>query len=349
MTGDAHESSWIDDEMTSVKGAGAGRPRHDFVYCILSHGKLDQMLRLVRTIRMGSPESAILIHHDVKAAPPAEYLLKQVGASLVAPRVSATWGDFSLVEAMRNCIHYARAHIDFDWFVMLSGQDYPLRPIVESENDLRRATHDAFVRASPVMAGPYAFRYLLRYWKLPRFPYAHRVPHPLTRVLQTSRELVNRKCKWIHIQPGHNGAPSRVGVGIFGNPFSSTFVCHKGSQWLTLSKRAVDYVCQFEMDRPDVMAHYRRTLIPDESYFQTILCNAGELRICDDHRRFILWDDAKLAHPITLSMKQFDAMIQSGKDFGRKFDMATDAEVLDALDRVVLASRRPELSLENKR
>lgn len=328
------------DAMTSPNAAG--RPRHAFVYCILSHGKLDQMLRLVHTIRRGSPQSAILIHHDAKSPPPPESLLEQLGARLVVPRISATWGDFTLVEAMQNCIHHARAHIDFDWFVMLSGQDYPLRPLEESEDGLRHAPYDAFVRASPVTAGPYAFRYYLRYWKLPKFRYTHRVPKALTRILETSRNIVNRKCQRIRIQPGQNGAPPRIGVWIFGHPFTSEFVCHKGSQWLTLSSRAVDYLCQFENDRPDITAHFRRTLIPDESYFQTILCNASALRTCDDHRRFILWDDAKLAHPVTLSMKHFHAMVQSGKDFGRKFDMTVDAQVLDALDSVILANRHSE-------
>jgi hypothetical protein len=328
--------------MSCSCAAEASLPRHEFVYCILSHGKLDQALRLMRTIRMGSPESAILIHHDAKSPPPDDSVLRELGAVSVKPRVSATWGDFSLVEAMRSGIHYAREHIDFDWLVMLSGQDYPLRPIEKSEEDLRRSPHDAFVRASPVMSGPYAFRYYLTYWKLPRFSYTHRVPKPLYRILEISRDLVNRKCRRIRIQPGQNGAPARLGIGIFGHPFSCGFVCHKGSQWLTLSRRATDYLCRFEIDRPDVMDHYRQTLIPDESYFQTILCNASELRICDDHRRFILWDDVKLAHPVTLSMKHFHAMVQSGKDFGRKFDMTVDAQVLDALDSVVLASRHSE-------
>ena len=321
-----------------------GLPRHEFVYCILSHGKSDQTLRLIRTIRASSPESAILLHHDAKSPPPAESLLEQSGARLVTPRVAATWGDFSLVEAMRSCIHYALAHIDFDWFVMLSGQDYPLRPIAQSEDDLRQCQYDAFVRASPVTAGPYAFRYYMSYWKLPRFRYMHRVPHPLTRILEASRDFVNRKCKWVRIQPGQNGAPPRVGIGIFGHPFSAGFVCYKGSQWMTLSRQAVDYICRFEVDQPNVMEHYRRTLIPDESYFQTILCNAGELRICDDHRRLILWDDVKLAHPITLSMKHFHTLVESGKDFGRKFDMVVDAEILDALDSVVLANRNPQFA-----
>lgn len=298
----------------------------------------------MRTIRMGSPESAILIHHDAKSPPPPEAMLQELGAALVTPRVSAAWGDFSLVEAMRYGINYAREHIDFDWFVMLSGQDYPLRPLDVSEEELRRSSYDAFVRASPVDDGPYAHRYYLRYWKFPSFPYTHRLPRLLIRLLQKSRQLLNQKCHWIRIQPGSKGAPSRVGVGLIGHPFSSTFVCHKGSQWVTLSRRAIDYLCRFEVDRPEVLNHYRRTFIPDESYFQTILCNASELRVCDDHRRFILWDDAKLAHPITLSMTHFDSMVHSGKDFGRKFEMAIDSEILDALDKVVLTTRHPRFA-----
>lgn len=125
------------------------------------------------------------------------------------------------------------------------------------------------------------------------------------------------------------------------HPFSDDFVCFKGSDWFILSHRAVGYLVAFGQKRPKVLEYYRRTFLSCESYHQTVLCNAKELKICNDNRRFILWPPAS-PHPETLTLKYLDAMVQSGKDFGRKFDTKADSAVLDALDLRVLGSRLKE-------
>jgi hypothetical protein len=314
--------------------------RHEFAYLILSHGKSDQAVRLMEAIRIGSPRSAILLHHDARSPAPDEKTLQRIGVQLVTPRISPSWGDFSLVDSMLNSISFTLENNDFDWLVVLSGQDYPLRPFTKLESELRNSSFDAFVKATPVSKGPYGFRYYMRYWALPKTRYAYRLPKSIHKTLSWAQEKLNQSNTWLRIQPSPRNSPTRLGVKVFVHPFSSTFVCYKGSQWLTLSKRAATYLVQFGQERPDILSHYRRTLIPDESYFQTVLCNAEDLHVCDDHRRFILWDDTKLAHPVTLTMQHFDAMISSGKDFGRKFDMDVDAEVLDRLDEVVIGPQQ---------
>jgi len=56
-----------------------GLPRHEFVYLILSHNKLEQLLRLIKAIRFGSPNSAILLHHDAKGTLPDLATLNEIG------------------------------------------------------------------------------------------------------------------------------------------------------------------------------------------------------------------------------------------------------------------------------
>lgn len=317
------------------------RSRNEFVYLILSHGNTQQVCRLLKTIRLGSPRSAIFLHHDAKSPLPDERQLKETGCLLVFPRISVTWGDFSLVEAVLGSIEYVLERVDFSWLVVLSGQDYPLRSLSLQEDDLRGSKYDAFVRSAPISKGSYAFRYYLQYWPLPRIPFEHRLPWHARRLLQCIQDSLNNMTPLLRIQSGPRGTRARLGHGLFKKPFSDDFVCQKGSQWFTLSRRAADYLIHFGHEHPAVLNYYRRTLIPDESYFQTVLCNAKNLKICGDHRRFILWDETRLAHPITLTSEHLELMLSSGKDFGRKFDCNVDAGVLDALDRVVLAPQNP--------
>jgi len=308
--------------------------RHEFVYLILSHDKLDQLLRLIKTIRSGSPNSAILLHHDAKSALPDMAKLNEIGGVyLVEPRISVQWGDVSQLDVLLGCITYALKILDFSWLSVISGQDYPLRPLTVTEAELRDTSYDAFVKAAPVADGPYRTRYFLRYRPLPRFRYAYRLPRQMLSALVWVRRQFNQRQSLFKIEGGTRGLPTLLGTFTLRHPFTDYFVCYKGSDWFTLSHSAAEALVEFGLQQPGVLKHYRQTFIPSESYFQTVLWNNKDLKICDDNRRFIVWQDTRIAHPKTLTIDDLNAMTRSGKDFGRKFDMAVDSAVLNELDR----------------
>jgi Core-2/I-Branching enzyme len=126
-----------------------------------------------------------------------------------------------------------------------------------------------------------------------------------------------------------------LGVRACRSPFSPSFICQRGADWFTLSRRAVLAVEDFQRHRPDVLAYYRRTLIPTESYVQTILTNHPALHLSRDYRRFTLWDQPHMTGPRVLRFSDLDAVTQSGADFARKFDESVDRVVLDEIDRRV--------------
>lgn len=308
--------------------------RREFVYLILAHHQPRQLIRLIGTLRTGSPDAAIVLHHDAKSPLPDSRTLKELNVHLVEHRITVGWADASQVDALLESLREVLGKFVFSWLTVLSGQDYPLRPLSLIEDDLRHSSCHAFVKAAP--AGPYRSRYYLRYRTLPRFAYAHRVPASLRRAFNWGRRQLNLTQRWVRIEGGPRNSPLRLGLFSRNHPFDETFVCYKGSDWFVLSHEAAAYLLDFGQKNPKVLEHYRHTFIPSESYYQTVLYNAKNLRICNDHRRFILWDDNRLAHPVTLTMEHFDALTESGKDFGRKFDMDVDASVLDALDRIVI-------------
>lgn len=297
---------------------------------VLAHAGHAQLLRLLRTLRQGSPAAAIVLHYDAKGEPPAQSSLHDLGVLMVAPRIRVRWGDASQVDAMLAALEFTTNHIDFEWLTFISGQDYPLRPVGLIEAELRGSDYDAYVRAGP--AGVYANRYEFRYWNLPRFRHAYLMPEVVRSSVAGLRRRLNAAQRLFQIEGRVRDAPARLGLRAASAPFGRDFVCCKGSQWMTLNRRAAQRVLQFHRERPEVLRYYRRTLVPDESYLQTVICNDPELRVKDDHRRFIVWDDHRLAHPATLTMHHLPAMLASGKDFARKFDPSVDAEVLDALD-----------------
>jgi hypothetical protein len=114
-------------------------------------------------------------------------------------------------------------------------------------------------------------------------------------------------------------------------PFTDAMPCRRGQDWLTLSRRAAEALHRAAVERPDRLAHYRRTVLPTESFPHTVLWAEPGMRFSGDSRRLVRFAPGS-ANPATLTTGDFDAIVASGTDFARKFDATVDAEVLDRLD-----------------
>lgn len=263
-------------------------------YLVFSHQYPDQVRRLLRTLRAGSPDARLLSHHQGP--------LDVAGVETV-PSGPVSWGGASQLAMLLRGMHHALRG-EFDWLVLLSGQDYPLRPLSLIEADLAASGFDAFIETAPVEPqDEFALRYLYRYRRVR--PLLARVARPLLPV----RVL-----------------PSGVYVGRRAKP---PLPVRRGSDWLTLSRRAAQAVVGADAR---VVDHFRRTILPTEALPHSVL-HASSLRLSGDTRRYTRWD-AGAAHPHLLGVEDLDAMLASGMDFARKF--APGAPVLDELDRVVL-------------
>ena len=128
-------------------------------YLVMSY--LGPVERLVATLRAGSPDAVIAVHHD-----PRVRSLGEVDAIRIEPRPIA-WGHGSQLLAVLHGLRVLRDRAD--WFVLLSGQDYPVRSLAEIEAGLHGA--DAFIQLAPVAplswrrgrADEFARRYRMRW------------------------------------------------------------------------------------------------------------------------------------------------------------------------------------------
>lgn len=260
--------------------------RSGTTYLIASHTAPDQVLRLASTLRRGSPGASLVLHHDDRRCGIDRAALRRLGVRLVEPPFAANWGEVSLLGMVLRCLRWCLDHTEFDWLTLLSGQDYPLRPVAQIEQSLGDSQVDAFIEAwpcaRPALREPvdeFAGRYFFR-WRPTRsstlWSLARAAPDK-GRVVRTRR------------------LPSGTWIGIRAarSPFGPELACHRGSDWFTLSRAAVAAVGAFVSKRPEVLRYYRRTLHPTESFIQTILANDASFRLSGDHRRFTLWGAPK--------------------------------------------------------
>jgi hypothetical protein len=297
-------------------------------YLVTSYALPGQLLRLVALLRGESPDAAVAVHHDARSPPLDRAALAQLDVHVVDP-VAVEWGTFSQLAAVLRGIRLLLERSDFAWLVLLSGQDYPIRPLAQIEQDLFGADHDGHLERRAVAPPPlfgehdeFQRRYFYRYRRLPA-PLGRGVP---LAALRRARPLVQLRT-----------LPSGplIGRRVLRSPFVGGLRCHHGADWFTLSRRCAERVDEVARRDRRLVRHYRGTVIPTESFVHTILHSDPELRLSGDTHRFTRWDDAAAPRPRVLRIADLPAILASGLDFARKFDVTDDAEVLDELDRRV--------------
>jgi hypothetical protein len=283
-----------------------------------THPELVQ--RLVARLRGG----VIAVHHDDRRCG-----LGEVDALRVPP-VPIEWGHGSQLAAVLRALRWVRERADFDWLVLLSGQDYPVRPVATIEAELAAAPLDAFIRHAPVAAlrlrpsGAAGARRRLapsRGVAVDEFTrrYAYR--------WRPARLVTPAGLARLHPFVQVRTLPSGTYVGLPARPPLPVF---HGSDWFSLSRRAVDTV----LAAPEaVVDHFLHTIIPTEAFVHTVLANSS-LRLADDHRRYAVFDPPRSPSPRVFGLEDVDEVVGSGADFARKF---ADVRVLDAIDRRVHA------------
>jgi hypothetical protein len=294
-------------------------------YVVLAHKLPCQLGRLLR--RLDHPDDLALVHVDAKKdiepfRSELEPLLRSGRVRLLERRVSCHWGGPGhLTATLGGAQEALRSGHDFSHLVLLTGQDYPLRPTERIREFFEESRGKSFISWSlgegrevpdSERAGNERWhwhgrldRLVKRHYKLPRRKRPLSVP--------------NRLMPWV---------PTRE--------LPEGLVPAQGLAYWSLSPEAVAYCLDYARRRPDVGRFLRRSLASDENYFQMVLLSSQLApTLVNEDLRYLEWDGW---HPRTLTAHDLDPMLESRKLFARKFDPSVDGEVLDALDMRVVES-----------
>jgi hypothetical protein len=227
----------------------------------------------------------------------------------------------------------AETGVEFDWLVYLSGQDYPLVPLPQSEAFLAGSDCDGFLRFWPAFAARNPWG--RRKQGVIRYGYRYRDLSPwLGRLLRPFRFL-NRVQRTLHL---HYTYGPRLGVRARRTPFDGGRVCYAGYQWTTLRRPCVEFLRQARHRERALFDHYEHTICPDESVVQTLLVNHGEFRLRDEDLRFFDFRDSRDGSPRTVGIGDYDELVASGRHFGRKFDLEREPGIFDRFDERIFAT-----------
>src|SRR5262249_49081366 len=159
-------------------------------------------------------EPPIVCHHDFsKSALPLSSFPENV--SFVRPHLETRHAGFSVVEAtVRALRQMYLSPVSPDWFILLSGADYPIKPAATIISDLRTSSYDAHIRFEPITATSFEHDWQELFFdryctKSLTFPSLTKRLRPTKRTIRLKHPLLT----WPFL------------------PFSKNLRCFGGSQW----------------------------------------------------------------------------------------------------------------------
>jgi hypothetical protein len=316
-------------------------------YVILCHSNAGQVLRLARTIRALSPRARVLIRHDQPPGFIDPSAAEECSADLLVSRIHCRWGHWSLVEASLEAFESACNSHDPEWLVLISGQDYPIKPLEPWERTLLSGGYDAVMSGEPLVDRPFGvrpgddrqrlkMRYTHRWYRLPRLNLISRLPSAVTRPIRSAwfRFVYPVQAVFVlHQLPRDEGWA--LGIRRRTVPWSTDAPVYKGSQWIALSRRAVGR-CIEGAHAKRMQDYFATTSVPDEAYFQTVLENARDMRVRREPISWLRWDSEVTPHPVLIDEADLEAAARSSAPFARKFDEFATPGILDRIDRTLL-------------
>jgi len=279
-------------------------------YAILVHRNPEQFGRLLQALSLNAGDAEFFVHIDAKTE--ARPFHQAVGKAesprvhFVDRRTSVNWGGFSVVRATLTLMQaIVQGGRKFDYVILMSGQDYPIKCHGEIQKHLSDNAGDEFICYAPIPTPDWNVIDRLETYHFHEFvglKFERYLKRAVGRILPEKRRI---PCGF-----------SPVG----------------GSQWWGLTLECVEYILNFLAENPSFTRFFWFSLAPDELFFHTIIANSSfSERVSKERLTFVDWTSGGRS-PKVLTMHDFDTLLQSNGLWARKFDVDVDAKILDSLD-----------------
>lgn len=267
-------------------------------YLILVHRLPNQFKRLFTAIY--ETDNYYLIHIDKKANDKIGQEIQSFLASypnvFILKSEAVVWGGYSMVQAELDGMKYL-LDIDarWDYFINLSGQDYPLK----SQKIIRKFLTENKGKSYLKIADQ----------KLKR-------PETMNRIENHFEESDGKLSDITHKRD-----------------YLKNVIPYIGGQWMILTRTCCEFICNSN-EVKKFEDYYVNTLIADESFFQTVLMNTSfDGVLIDDDKRAIIWipDGNIKLRPKTFTKDDFEYLNLGENLFARKFDDNVDSDIIDIM------------------
>jgi Core-2/I-Branching enzyme len=283
-------------------------------YLVSAYKLPEQLVRLVS--RLSTPRCHFFIHVDRQTD---DVVFHRMAEPLMAfpnvhflERHASYYGGFGHVRAtLKGIDALLRMNLRFDYVVLLTGQDYPIKSNDEIERFLDARHGQTFLEHVAL-------------------PFDEWTEGGLDRIERWHMRVAGRYFRF----PSGRWPRRRFPAGM--KPYG-------GSPYWCLARESVEYIHEFVRRSPSFVRFFKYVNVPDELFFHTILLNSPLAEsIVDDDLRYVEWRDVEVAGgPAVLGRADFEKFMGSGDLFARKFDANVDPVVLDMIDAKIGGDGEP--------
>ncbi len=233
-------------------------------------------------------------------------------------KYSVQWGGFSMLKAELFLLKKAFMNEDVSFFHLLSGQDYPIKPL---ERFLSTFESDKPISYLNFVHLPHPKWQNNSY---DRFKYYY----PFDFVKNNRVEARSLSTKWIKFQK-KVGISRRLDFG-FDHLYG-------GSQWFSLHRSAVKVLLDYTKHHTHLYRRLKYTFAPEESYIHTVLVNSlSPKEIVNINWRFIRWKYENGNIPANLSDEHFHLLAESHALFARKLCKGISNSLKEKIDKYLI-------------
>jgi hypothetical protein len=310
-------------------------------YIVLAHKQPRQLKRLVE--KLNGIDCNFYIHID-KSADILPFInemadIKNVYFLTKDKREYTIWGDIGLVKATINAFAQIIADNRKGFCILLSGQDYPIKDNDHIKSFLENNPDTNFISTFPLPHGGWANggTHRLTHYKV-NMSFKSKdvvlIPSLFEKVFYTKRTIKNivslllsGKVKFIYKILKKRNAPGYI------QPYG-------GEHWWALPIDTIYYIVEFLEKHKDYYAFHKDSLLPEEMFFHSIVMHLFDYKKCiiKPTLTYVNWERKNVILPVTFDVHDFDELKTQPTDklFARKFDIETDEDILDLIDKKIL-------------
>lgn len=233
------------------------------------------------------------------------------------------WGGFSILKTELFLLKKALIFSDFNYIHLISGQDYPIKPIHLFLNKFDNSSCEYF-----------------EYTHLPNPNWHSNTMYRLQNIFFMDFKPVKNDLdivsKWNFAEKlAHYGLKRRIP-----DDFPHLY---GGSQWFSLSRRCIINLLKYTHKRPKFYHKMRFVFAPDEIYIPTVVMNINyeKKKIINDNLRFVNWTEYNAPHPSFIKKEEFYKLAISNQFFARKIG-GESAELISIIDKYLLQEEVPK-------
>jgi hypothetical protein len=311
-------------------------------YVVLSHQNASSVERLTERILQLSPDAAVLVRHDARQS--AAPVSNSHRVHVESHTETSDWGSWDLFKASLEALRRAANEFDPELLVLISGQDYPCRDlamwereVIDSSNgwacaDVHRLDYHPRWGRLRGEGEDALTRYVYRWYRLPQGRW---LQTSTTSAAASLRKFINRVGRYLEpvvsVRTITRGRGYYVGLRALRTPFGPQSPCLKGSQWIAMSRRNLEVIVTEVGENHLLRRAYERSIVPDESVFQTVLSRIGP-PLAGASVSYTVWE-AENDAPRILTLTDLADIRASGSAFCRKLEPGVSDEIATELDR----------------